>query len=175
MNIPVSTYYKRPDPEKKSLQRQSDAAVLRSIERVLSEWPSYGYRRVTAELRRTGIVVNHKRIARLMRENRLSVKPRKSRSKSATPEIAPPFPNLATSIVPDGPDQLWVGDITYIRLCSGFVYLAVLIDAWSRRVVGYAVSQAMYASPWKPLSCGTSLQPSTGANSGGSLQILGQF
>jgi len=54
-----------------------------------------------------------------------------------------PFPNLAGSFQPDGPDQLWVGDITYIRLRSGFVYLAVLIDAWSRRVVGYAVSRGM--------------------------------
>lgn len=75
MNIPVSTYYKRPDPERKRHSKQSDRALLRSIERVQSEWPSYGYRRVTAEFRRRGIVVNHKRVARVMRENRLGVKP----------------------------------------------------------------------------------------------------
>ena len=79
MNIPVSTYYKLPDAERNNQQAQSDAAVLRSIESVLSDWPSYGYRRVTAELRRRGIVINHKRIARVMRENKLNVKPRRRR------------------------------------------------------------------------------------------------
>lgn len=143
MKIPVSTYYKKPNTEKAVLNRQSDAALLRSIEQVLSEWPSYGYRRVTAELRRRGIVVNHKRIARLMRENKLSIKRARPRSRTPTADCEQPCPNLAKSLYPTGPDQLWVGDITYIRLRSGFVYLAVLIDAWSRRVVGYAVSGGM--------------------------------
>lgn len=124
-----------------ALRKQSDVVVPCSIEQVLSEWPSYGYRRVTAELRRRGIVVNHKRIARVRRENQLTVKPPKSRNIDVKTEHDPPCPNLARSMVPDGHDQLWVGDITYIRLRSGFVYPAVLIDAWSRKVVGYAVSQ----------------------------------
>ena len=143
MNIPVSTYYKLPDAERNKQQAQSDASVLRAIERVLSDWPSYGYRRVTAELRRRGIVINHKRIARVMRENNLNVKPRKRRGDGSETVTGSPYPNLAKGFVADGPDQLWVGDITYIRLRSGFVYLAVLIDAWSRRVVGYAVSRGM--------------------------------
>lgn len=143
MNISPSTYYKQYDLRRQALRRQSDAALLKSVEQVLSEWPVYGYRRVTAELRRRGIVVNHKRVARIMRENPLKAKPRSPQQKAHLEACGAPHLNLAKGFVPDGPDQLWVGDITYIRLLCGFVYLAVLIDAWSRRVVGYAVSQTM--------------------------------
>jgi putative transposase len=143
MNISPSTYYKKTDKGQQTLRSQSDTALLKSIEKVLSDWPCYGYRRVTAEMRRRGIFVNHKRVARIMREQQLTVKPRRQKHTARLEANGAPYPNLAKGFIPDGPNQLWVGDLTYIRLLCGFVYLAVLIDAWSRRMVGYAVSQSM--------------------------------
>jgi putative transposase len=142
MGLPRSTYYAvgRND----ALKRESEAALRGAIENVVAEWPAYGYRRVTHELRRRGIVVNHKRIARIMREEALT--PRKIRRFLATTDSDhddPIYENLALGYRPSGPNQLWVADITYIRLRSGFVYLAVLLDAWSRRVVGYAVGNTL--------------------------------
>ena len=115
-----------------------------AIENVVVEWPAYGYRRVTHELRRRGIVVNHKRIARIMREEALT--PRRVRRFLAATDSNhddPIYENLAIGFRPSRPNQLWVADITCIRLRSGFVYLAVLLDAWSRRVVGYAVGNTL--------------------------------
>jgi putative transposase len=113
-----------------------------AIEEVVEEWTAYGYRRVTRELRRRGIVANHKRVARIMREEALT--PRRIKRFLVTTDsnhALPVFPNLARDFTPTGPDQLWVADITYIRLKAAFVFLAVLLDAFSRRVVGYAVSR----------------------------------
>jgi putative transposase len=142
MGISRSTYYAV--AEDSALRCESEAALRSAIENVVAEWPAYGYRRVTHELRRRGIVVNHKRIARIMREEALT--PRKVRRFLATTDsdhADPVYPNLALGLRPSGPNQLWVADITYIRLRSGFVYLAVLLDAWSRRVVGYAVGNTL--------------------------------
>lgn len=142
MGMSRSTYYAI--PKDGAIQRESAAALRSAIENVVIEWPAYGYRRVTHELRRRGIVVNHKRVARIMREEALT--PRKVRHFLATTDSDhgdPVYENLALGYRPCGPNQLWVGDITYIRLRSGFVYLAVLLDAWSRRVVGYAVSNSL--------------------------------
>jgi putative transposase len=99
---------------------------------------------VTAELRRRGFVINHKRVARIMREHPMEVlaKPRKPRQKQIG-DLGAPFPFIAKGFIPDGPNQLWVTDITYIRLRSGFLYLSVMIDAWSRKVVGYAASTSI--------------------------------
>jgi putative transposase len=111
---------------------------------VVAEWSAYGYRRVTHELRRRGILANHKRVARIMREEALT--PRRIRRFLATTDSnhpEPVYPNLALGFRPSGPNQLWVADITYIRLRSAFVYLAVLLDAWSRRVVGYAIGNTL--------------------------------
>jgi len=142
MGLPRSTYYAV--PQNNTLKRESEAALRGAIEHVVAEWPAYGYRRVTHELRRRGIVVNHKRIARIMREEALT--PRRVRRFLATTDSNhddPVYENLAIGFRPCRPNQLWVADITYIRLRSGFVYLAVLLDAWSRRVVGYAVGNTL--------------------------------
>jgi len=142
MGISRSTYYAVAQDH--TLKRESEAALRSAIENVVVEWPAYGYRRVAHELRRRGIVVNHKRVARIMREEALT--PRKIRRFLATTDsdhADPVYENLALGFRPSGPDQLWVADITYIRLRSGFMYLAVLLDAWSRRVVGYAISNAI--------------------------------
>src|SRR3954447_24500676 len=105
---------------------------------------AYGYRRMQAALRQQGIVVNHKKLRRLMREHDLQ--PRRRRRYVATTDgehDLPIFPNLAREIVPDGPDQLWVADITYLAIPTGFVYVAVILDAWSRKVVGYAIARSI--------------------------------
>lgn len=142
MGISRTTYYAV--AQSNALKRESEAILRSAIENVVVEWPAYGYRRVTHELRRRGIVVNHKRIARIMREEALT--PRRVRRFLATTNSDhddPIYENLAAGLRPSGPNQLWVADITYIRLRSGFVYLAVLLDAWSRRVVGYAVGNTL--------------------------------
>lgn len=139
MGIARSTYYGvRPGDR--------DAEILTSIEAICAEFEAYGYRRVTAELRHQGHVVNSKRVRRLMREHDLQ--PKQRRRYVATTDSdhdEPIFPNLAANIAPHGPNQLWVADITYVAIASGFVYLAVILDSWSRRVVGYAISRSIDA------------------------------
>ena len=106
----------------------------------------YGYRRVTAELRRRGMLVNHKRVSRVMREDNLLAVQRKAfvtTTDSNHPlEI---YLNLARRMTPTGTDQLWVADITYIRLQSEFVYLALILDAFSRKVVGWRLGRMLAA------------------------------
>ena len=100
------------------------------IEALCAEFPRYGYRRITHQLRAEGMVVNHKAVARLMRQNGLQVRPlRKFVRTTDSAHDCPIFPNLARGFRPTGPNQLWVGDITYIRIAAGFVYLAVILDA----------------------------------------------
>src|SRR5690606_24982059 len=111
---------------------------------ICDDFERYGYRRVTAQLRRDGWTVNHKRVARIMREQRLLVRPKRRFVQTTDSRHGGPFfPNLAAEFTPTGPNQLWVTDITYIGIRSGFVYLAVMLDAWSRRVIGYAVSRSI--------------------------------
>jgi transposase InsO family protein len=92
------------------------------------------------------MIVNHKKIKRLMREHGLQ--PRIRRRYVATTDSdhdQPIFPNRAKEVIVDGPDRLWVADITYVAIAVGFVYVAVILDAWSRRVVGYAISRSIDA------------------------------
>lgn len=108
---------------------------------------SYGYRRITALLRREGRLVNHKRVLRLMREDNLLAL-RKKRFVSTTDgrHAWRVWPNLARWTQPDGPDRQWVADITYLRLRGEFCYLAVILDVFSRRVVGWALSRDLTAN-----------------------------
>ena len=116
------------------------------IHAICAEFPRYGYRRVTAQLKAEGERVNRKRVARIMREQDLRVRPKRRFVVTTNSDHdGPIFPNLAEDMVPSGPDQLWVADLTYIRILSGFVYLAVILDAWSRRVVGWAISRRIDA------------------------------
>ena len=110
------------------------------------EFPFYGYRRVTAQLQAEGTRVNRKRIARLMRLHSMQVRPRQRYvATTGSDHESPIFPNLAKELTPAGPDQLWVADITYVAIATGFVYLAVILDAWSRRVIGYALGRTIEA------------------------------
>jgi len=139
MNLARSTYYDEP-----AGQPIGEAKVVQKIGKICAEYPRYGYRRVTAQLRRDGLVVNHKRAKRIMSEQGLSLRPR--RRFVATTDSnhgGPIFPNLVRGLIPAGPNELWVADLTFIAIARGFVYLAVILDAWSRRVVGYALGRAI--------------------------------
>jgi transposase InsO family protein len=104
----------------------------------------YGYRRITAELHRRGMLVNHKRVARMMREdNLLAIQPRTFRVTTDSAHDLEVFLNLARRMTLTGINQLWVADITYIRLQREFVYLAVILDAFSRKVVGWALDRSL--------------------------------
>jgi transposase InsO family protein len=125
-------------------QPDPDMDLRDAIQRVALEWPSYGRPRITAELRRRGWEVNPKRVYRLMREdNLLCVRKRKFVVTTDSNHSRKVYPNLAGEMALTGIDQLWVADITYIRLHSEFVYLAVVIDAYSRRVIGWALDRTM--------------------------------
>ena len=141
MGLARSTYYDEP-----ASQAIAEARLVERIKEICAEWPSYGYRRVMAELHATGCLVNHKKVMRLMREDGLSVRPRRRFvATTDSDHDGPIFPNLAKDVVPAGPNQLWVADITYIAIAVGFVYLAAILDAWSRRVVGYAIGRRVDA------------------------------
>jgi putative transposase len=104
----------------------------------------YSYRRITAELRRRGLLVNYKRVARLMREdNLLAVRPRAFVVTTEAQHDLEVYLNLACRLTVTGINQLWVADITYIRLRTKFVYLAVLLDRYSRKVVGWALVKTL--------------------------------
>lgn len=116
------------------------------VQKIALEWPAYGYRRITAELRRNGFEINHKRVLRLMRaDNLLCVRRRAFVLTTDSRHGLPVYPNLARELAPATVNQLWVADITYIRLRNEFVYLAVILDAFSRKVVGWALGRTLDA------------------------------
>ena len=117
-----------------------------AIQKIAVEMPAYGYRRITAELRRDDWVVNRKRVLRVMREdNLLCVRGRSFVRTTDSNHKLPVYPNLAKDLKVSGLNQLWVADITYIRLQYEFVYLAVILDAHSRRVIGWSLGKTLEA------------------------------
>ena len=121
-----------------------DMDLRDAIQRIALEWPSYGRPRITAELRRRGWTVNAKRVHRLLREdNLLCVRKRKFVVTTDSNHGRKVYPNRARDMVLTGMDQLWRADITYIRLREEFVFLAVILDAFSRRVIGWALDRNM--------------------------------
>jgi len=138
MGIARSTFYDLPTAV------HDDTAIVEAIAAICDEFEFYGWRRVRAELRHRGMLVNHKKVRRLMREHDLQ--PRRRRRHVATTDSdhdQPIYPNRTRELAIDGPNQLWVADITYVAIVDGFVYVAVILDAWSRRVVGYAISRSI--------------------------------
>jgi len=119
-----------------------DTALRDAVERIALEFPGYGYRRVTKALQREGWTVNHKRVLRVLREESLlcQLERRFVRTTDSAHALRT-YPNLLGDAVPSGPDQAWVADITYIRLPTTFAYLACVLDAWSRRCIGWAFSR----------------------------------
>jgi len=140
MKLAKSSFYYR--PKAKSPERMEAEADLRDqIEAICLEFPRYGYHRVTHQLKHEGWQVNHKKVLRLMRESDLlcRVKRKWVRTTDSRHHF-PRYPNLIKGMVISQLNQVWLADITYIRIRTGFVYLAAMLDAYSRRVIGYAVS-----------------------------------
>jgi putative transposase len=122
--------------------------VLRdAVQRVALEWPAYGSRRITHQLQQRGWRVNRKRVQRILRQdNLLCLRHRRFVVTTDSNHALPVYPNLAKSMVLTGINQLWRADITYIRLTEEFVYLAVILDAYSRRVIGWALDRTLQDS-----------------------------
>jgi len=131
LDVPRSSYYHRP-------QGAGDEALRAALLQAAEEWPTYGYRRLTAQLQRAGWVVNSKRVRHLMHQMQLQGKQvsRKKRTTDSTHSF-PRYPNLVQDLAIVRPDQVWVADITYVRLLQDFVYLAVLMDVFTRSIRGW--------------------------------------
>ena len=131
-----SYYYQR--------QSASDGELRAAIESVATEWPTYGSRRITAQLRREGWEVNRKRVSRLMRDMGLQVvrKP-KGRYTTDSNHPFPRHPNLVQDLVVTYPDHVWVADITYVGLLAEFVYLAVIMDVFTRCIRGWHLGRSL--------------------------------
>ena len=115
-----SSYYHQPE-------QPDDTKLGVAIQAVVAEWPTYGYRRVTAQLRRQEWTVNHKRVQRLMRLMGIQVKTKRKKRRTTNSEHDfPRYPNLVQDLEIVRPEQVWVSDITYIRLLNDFVYLAAI-------------------------------------------------
>ena len=122
----------------------TDMDLRDAIQRIALQWPSYGRPRITEELRRQGWRVNPKRVYRILREdNLLCVRKRKFVLTTDSNHDRKIYPNLAGQMVLTSVDQLWRADITYIRLQDEFVYLAVILDAYSRRIIGWALDRTL--------------------------------
>lgn len=127
--------------------RQAETELRDKIQLVALENRCYGYRRVVAASRLQGILVNHKRVLRVMREdNLLSLRKRKFVVTTDSSHGRAVYPNLITNLTLTVPNQLWVADITYIRLMEEFVFLAVVLDAFSRRVLGWELDESLQTS-----------------------------
>jgi putative transposase len=121
-----------------------ETAIKAVILDVAGRFPRYGYRRLTAQLKREGHVINHKRVARLMRAlGLLAKRPRQRKRTTNSEHEFPRYPNRVMGLAIERPDQVWVGDITYIRLHQEFVYLAVLMDVYTRSIRGWHLSRGM--------------------------------
>jgi len=141
VGIARSTYYYKPKGKK-----PPDMELAEKIEEIALDFPSYGYRRITAELHRRGLKVNHKRVLRLMRDKNLLCRAAKAfKATTDSSHVFKKYPNLIEDLVPYRTDQLWHADITYIRIVNSFVYLAALIDGFSRKVVGYGLGRTLSA------------------------------
>ena len=141
--LSASGYYYRPrrDPVERARQ---DAELREGIESIQAVHPRYGYRRVMWELRRSDRRVNAKRIRRVMRKYGLLAQVRRACIRTTDSRHSfGIYPNLVKNRPPDGPNRIWVADITYIRISTCFVYLAVILDLFSRKVIGWALSQSL--------------------------------
>ncbi|MCD6299634.1 MAG: IS3 family transposase [Dehalococcoidales bacterium] len=143
MRLARSSFYYKPR-DKSPNQMKAEADLRDRIETICLGFPRYGYRRVTYQLQREGKQVNHKKVLRLMRESDLLCRVKRKRVKTTNSRHRfPRYPNLVKGVAIRCLNQVWLADITYIRIRAGFVYLAAILDAFSRKVIGYAVSDAL--------------------------------
>jgi len=139
-----ATYYRQRDQKTPPLADGTETERRQAIQRIALEMPTYGHRPMTAELQRRGLPTGRDRVLRYMREANLLCRRRRAFVATTDSHHAfKVFPNLARNLVVTEIDQLWVADITYIRLPREFVYLAVLLDAFSRRVIGWALKRQL--------------------------------
>lgn len=143
MKLPRSSYYYT--PKEQSIWEQKRQADLQDrIEQLVCEFPGYGYRRVAKQLQREGYQVNHKKVLRIMRESSLLCAVKRSYRRTTNSQHPyPRYPNLIKNRVVSSINQVWIADITYIRFATSFVYLAVILDSFSRKVIGYALSNRL--------------------------------
>ena len=141
LGLARSRYYELLHPHSPGSEREEAVRLRDRVEELTLEFPGYGYRRVTEQLRREGFLVNHKRVLRIMQEEHLccQIKTRFIRTTDSNHGYRR-FPNLLRGLEITGLDQVWLADFTYIRLREQFLYLAVLLDAFSRRVIGWDLS-----------------------------------
>lgn len=136
-----ATYYRQ---RQRRDRGSRDRDVRQHLHRLALEWPTYGYRRFTFALRRQGLRVNHKRVLRLLREEQLLCHRRRAVVRTThSAHGLPLYPNLLPTVPLTRLNQVWQADITYIRLPREFVYLAVILDAFSRRCIGWALDRSL--------------------------------
>ena len=129
---------------KSKAKKDKDNELLERIRAIATEFPCYGYRRITAELRRKDVTVNRKRVHRIMAQNGiLCTIRRKYRVTTNSRHGLVKYPNLIKDLIPVRLDELWHSDITYIRLETSFAYLAAIIDGFSRKAIGYALGRTL--------------------------------
>ena len=144
MNIARSTFYCK---TRDSDRMKTEADLRDRIETICLEFPRYGYRRVTAQLQRDRWLINHKKVLRVMRESDLLCRVKRRWTNTTDSKHGfPRYPNLIKGTDVVQLNQVWLADITYIRIRTGFVYLAAVLDAFSRRVIGYAISPRIDSS-----------------------------
>ena len=143
MELARSSFYYKPagtDP----VRVKEGVDILDRIEAICLDFHGYGYRRVTRQLRDDGCVINHKKVLRLMRESDLLCRIKRKWVRTTNSNHGwPIYGNLIKGRQLTGINQVWLSDITYIRIRNGFVYLAAILDAFSRKVIGYAISKSM--------------------------------
>jgi transposase InsO family protein len=145
MGLACSTYYYQAKPQ--DVKQQEDLAIVQRLEGLAHVFPKYGIRRMTAQLQADGFTVNRKRVYRLMKIARLLCKVKRAFVVTTDSRHGyERYPNLYENIIPTQLNQVWVADITYVRLRKGHAYLAVILDACSRRVIGWELSQTPDAS-----------------------------
>ena len=143
MELARSSFYYQPK-EADTAEETADMDILDRIEAICVDFHGYGYRRVTRQLHYDGFQVNHKKVLRLMRESDLLCRiKRKWVRTTDSKHSLPVYQNLIKDKHITGINQIWLADITYIRIRHGFVYLAAILDAFSRKVIGYATSRSM--------------------------------
>ena len=130
------SWYLHPRRSAPAASLEEDTRLRDAIERLCLDFPGYGYRRVTAQLHRDGWAVNHKRVLGIMRGESLLCRLQKAFRPPSAGSTRTAYPNLTQDLTLTKLDQVWVVDMTYIRLPQGFVYLACVLDAFSRRVIG---------------------------------------
>jgi transposase InsO family protein len=146
MKLPISSFYYH-RRGRSAAEKSIEADLSDRIEAICLEYPRYGYRRVTAQLKREKFLVNHKRVLRLMRESDLLCRVKRRYARTTDSDHGfPRYPNLIRDMSVTYLNQLWISDITYIRIKTGFVYLSAILDAFSRRAIGYAISSKLDAS-----------------------------